>query len=64
LSIPVWAEAASPTSWLPSHIAERYGLLTLIVLGESVLAATTAIQTAIDGGESEAKLLSLAAADS
>ena len=35
---------AGPTSWHPRHIAERYGLFTLIVLGESVLAATLAVQ--------------------
>ena len=28
------------TPWHPGHIAERYGLFTIIVLGESVLAAT------------------------
>ena len=40
LAVPVWAERAAPTTWHPHHIAERYGLLTLIVLGESILAAT------------------------
>ena len=42
LAVPVWAERAAPTTWHPQHIAERYGLLTLIVLGESILAATVA----------------------
>ena len=42
LAVPVWAERAAPTTWHPHHIAERYGLLTLIVLGESILAATVA----------------------
>ena len=37
--------------WHPHHIAERYGLLTLIVLGESILAATVAIQVALAAGE-------------
>ena len=40
-ALPMWAERASPTTWHPHHIAERYGLLTLIVLGESILSATT-----------------------
>lgn len=54
LAVPVWAERARPTPWNAHHIAERYGLLTLIVLGESVLAATVAIQSAwADGGRSE-----------
>jgi low temperature requirement protein LtrA len=50
LLVPVWAEAAGPTPWHPHHIAERYGLMTIIVLGESVLAATLAIQSALDAG--------------
>ena len=50
LAIPVWAERPAVTSWHPRHIAERYGLFTLIVLGESVLAATVAIQSAVDAG--------------
>ncbi len=51
LAVPVWAERASPTPWHPHHIAERYGLLTLIVLGESVLSATMAVQAAVESGE-------------
>ena len=49
LAVPLWAEAAGRTSWHPGHIAERYGLFTLIVLGESVLAATIGVQVALDG---------------
>ena len=52
LAVPVWAERAGPTTWHPHHIAERYGLLTLIVLGESILAATMAVQAALASGES------------
>lgn len=48
LIIPVWAESERKTSWHPDHIAERYGLFTIIVLGESVLAATNAVQVAIN----------------
>jgi low temperature requirement protein LtrA len=48
LSVPVWAEAGSRTPWHPRHIAERYGLFTIIVLGESVLAATVGVQIALD----------------
>jgi low temperature requirement protein LtrA len=50
LSTPAWAESANPTPWHPRHIAERYGLFTIIVLGESILAATLAIQAALDEG--------------
>ncbi len=62
LAVPIWAERTGVTSWHPGHIAERYGLFTLIVLGESVLATTIAIQSALDAGEADAGLLSLAAA--
>ena len=50
LAVPVWAERQAGTSWHPGHIAERYGLFTLIVLGEAVLAASIAIQSALDEG--------------
>lgn len=47
----MWAEfAGRATSWHPGHIAERYGLFTIIVLGEVVAAATTAVQSALDAG--------------
>ena len=56
LLVPMWAERAAPTPWHPHHIAERYGLLTLIVLGESILAAMIAVQSAFAGGERLAAL--------
>jgi len=46
LLVPVWAERPRMTPWHPHHIAERYGLFTIIVLGESVLAATVAFVSA------------------
>jgi low temperature requirement protein LtrA len=49
LAVPLWAERAGMTSWHPGHIAERYGLFSLIVLGEVVLASTVALQAAVDG---------------
>ncbi|HEY6634633.1 MAG TPA: low temperature requirement protein A [Acidimicrobiia bacterium] len=45
LAVPVWAESASLTTWHREHIEERYGLFTIIVLGESILASSLAIQT-------------------
>lgn len=60
LAIPALAEPdARETAWHPEHIAERYGLFTIIVIGESILAATGAIRTALDGGFS-AELLTIA----
>jgi low temperature requirement protein LtrA len=43
LGIPVWAAKAGHTPWHAHHIAERYGLFTIIVLGECVLGASTAV---------------------
>jgi low temperature requirement protein LtrA len=62
LTVPMVAERAAPTSWHPHHIAERYGLFTLIVLGESVLAATVAFQHAIDERDTNVTLYLTAAA--
>ena len=50
LAVPVYAERRRPTTWHPEHIAERYGLLTLIVLGEVILGVTNAIAGAFAEG--------------
>jgi low temperature requirement protein LtrA len=64
LAVPVWAERApgGPTTYHPHHIAERYGLFTIIVLGEAVLSATVAFQSAFEEGEGkyQTELISLA----
>ena len=61
LMVPVLAERDDQTTWHPEHIAERYGLFTLIVLGESVSAATVAVQSALDEHEAFGELLPIAA---
>jgi low temperature requirement protein LtrA len=61
LAVPVWAERASPTPWHSHHIAERYGLFTIIVLGESVLAATHAVREGVEGHGFSVALLGLIA---
>ena len=62
LAVPIWAEHPGPRiAWHPGHIAERYGLFTLIVLGESVLAATNTVQAAIAAGGLSAGLVAVAA---
>jgi low temperature requirement protein LtrA len=60
LSVPAWAERGERTAWNPHHIGERYGLFTIIVLGESVLAATIAVQTALDTGSAFSSLVTTA----
>ncbi|SEF35326.1 Low temperature requirement protein LtrA [Amycolatopsis pretoriensis] len=62
MAVPIWAERRHGTTWHPHHIAERYGLFTLIVLGEVILGATNAIKEgAAEPGHTGA-LVSLAAA--
>ncbi|MGP3947608.1 low temperature requirement protein A [Streptomyces sp. 7N604] len=60
MAIPWWAEHHQATPWHPEHIAERYVLFTMIVLGESVLAATLAIQSAVAEHASTSTLVGVA----
>ena len=50
LLVPVWAEHGGETPWHAGHIAERYGLLTLIVLGEAVSSLSLGVAAAHEGG--------------
>ncbi|MEW2445862.1 low temperature requirement protein A [Micromonospora marina] len=45
----------------PRHIAEQYGLFTIIVLGETIAAASVALQSAVDGTDQFDQLLPIAA---
>lgn len=60
LAVPALAERERQTTWHPHHIAERYGLFTLIVLGETVAAATVAVQSALDADDELGVLLPIA----
>nr|WP_243231850.1 low temperature requirement protein A [Microbacterium sp. CIAB417] len=59
--VPVFAEHRVQTPWHPHHITERYGLFTLIVLGESLLASANAIVEALQEVESLGPLIAIAA---
>ncbi|WP_312169053.1 low temperature requirement protein A [Microbacterium sp.] len=59
VSVPVFAEYRRQTPWHPHHITERYGLFTLIVLGESLLASANAIIDASHELESLVPLISI-----
>lgn len=61
LLVPVLGEARGRTHWHPHHISERYGLFTLLLLGESLLASATAIFDALGEGEHVVDLFWLAA---
>jgi low temperature requirement protein LtrA len=60
LAVPPWAEHENATAWHPGHIGERYALFTIIVLGESILAATVAVQVALDAGSPFSDLVTVA----
>jgi low temperature requirement protein LtrA len=62
LSVPLWAERTGKTSWHPHHIAERYGLFTIIVLGESVSASAIGVQKSLAAGALSVSLVAIAAA--
>jgi low temperature requirement protein LtrA len=59
LAVPVLAERDLTTPWHAHHITERYGLFTLIVLGESLLASANAIIEALHDHEALAPLVSI-----
>ncbi|MBG0854601.1 low temperature requirement protein A [Streptomyces spinoverrucosus] len=61
LCVPVFAEKVRPTTWHPHHIAERYGLFTIIVLGETIAAATVAVKSGADETDAMGELLPIAA---
>lgn len=46
--VPYYAESHTQTHFHSEHIEERFGLLTIIVLGESVLASTNSFITLIE----------------
>lgn len=43
LLMPIWPRSEQFDNWHPRHIAERYGLLTIIVLGEGILGVSQTI---------------------
>ena len=63
LAIPMWAERAAPgQQFHAGHLAERFGLFTIIVLGEVILSSTIAVREAIDAVGVEFGVLIIAAA--
>jgi low temperature requirement protein LtrA len=46
---PFVAERRANTPWHPHHIAERYGLLTIITLGEVILGTVAALNALVHG---------------
>ncbi|CAM5471439.1 membrane protein [Streptomyces avidinii] len=60
LLVPVVAEYGHRTPWHAHHIVERYGLFTIIVLGETIAASTVAVKSALDEHEALGELLPIA----
>jgi low temperature requirement protein LtrA len=60
--VPPLAERRVRTSWHPNHIAERYGLFTIILLGESVLAASEGVDRALSDKGLSTSLVTIALA--
>ncbi len=48
LLVPFLAERAGATPWHGHHIVERFGLLTIIVIGEMLLASVVSLRLIID----------------
>ncbi|WP_382304107.1 low temperature requirement protein A [Herbiconiux sp. UC225_62] len=61
MAVPIWAERPRMTTWHPHHVAERYSLFTIIVLGESVLASSVSVQGVVSAGSSSGEFVLLAA---
>ncbi|MPY49150.1 low temperature requirement protein A [Streptomyces acidicola] len=61
MCVPLYAERACVTAWHPHHIAERYGLFTIIVLGETIAAATLAVKSGVQESKALGELLPIAA---
>ncbi|GHJ39719.1 membrane protein [Streptomyces sp. TS71-3] len=61
LCVPPYAQRYMKQSWHPHHIAERYGLFTIIVLGEAIAAATAAVKSGTEGSDALPELLPYAA---
>ncbi|PRH79268.1 hypothetical protein C6N75_10355 [Streptomyces solincola] len=60
LAVPAIAERRHDSGWHPHHIAERYGLFTIIVLGETIAAATVAVRTGVAESDELGELLPIA----
>ncbi|MCU1478904.1 MAG: uncharacterized protein JWQ64_3597 [Subtercola sp.] len=60
VAVPIWAEQKNLTPWHNHHIAERYGLFTLVVLGEGLLGSANAIIGALQDAEHVFPLVVLA----
>jgi len=59
LLVPYWAERPGLTSWHPHHIAERYGLFAIILLGETIAVLATGVGAIVTAGDHGASLVTV-----
>jgi low temperature requirement protein LtrA len=55
--VPYWAERTGMTSWHPHHIAERYGLFAIILLGETIAVLAIGDSEVVGAGDRVAPLV-------
>ncbi|MBF4571126.1 low temperature requirement protein A [Herbiconiux sp. VKM Ac-1786] len=61
LAVPLIAERGRHIAWHPHHVAERYSLFTIILLGESVAASSSAVQGVLSAGAATGEFVLIAA---
>ncbi|MFB2554931.1 low temperature requirement protein A [Herbiconiux liangxiaofengii] len=61
LAVPAFAERNRRIAWHPHHVAERYSLFTIILLGESVAASSSAVQGVLSAGSATGEFVLVAA---
>jgi low temperature requirement protein LtrA len=49
--VPYWAERKGMTNWHPHHIAERYGLFAIILLGETIAVLAAGVGAVVGAGD-------------
>ncbi len=57
--VPFWAERTGMTTWHPHHIAERYGLFTIILLGETIAVLAIGNSNVITAGDHVGPLIAV-----
>jgi len=59
--VPVFAERSGMTSWHPHHVAERFGLFAIILLGETISILALGVGAVITTHHSTAQLVTVGA---
>jgi low temperature requirement protein LtrA len=57
--VPYWAERTGMTTWHPHHIAERYGLFTIILLGETIAVLALGDSEVVTAGDRVGPLIAV-----